>query len=147
MSAAVEFSSTSVNILESAVRYYLLGCFIWIKLALKFQKVCSTYIFNPRFCNSGWHSPSHLPFSSPSQRWETNPTQSGCRCNWTPGCQSSTALTWIPYKSVSVTLHLCCLWILVVIYNIDWLLSIFLAILLCIPLKSGEIHHWQGLQS
>lgn len=43
--AAVEFSSASANISKSAARYYLLDCFIWIKLTLKFQKEPSTPTF------------------------------------------------------------------------------------------------------
>lgn len=43
---AVEFSSASANISKSAARYYLLDCFIWIKLTLKFQKECSHLHFS-----------------------------------------------------------------------------------------------------
>lgn len=46
--AAVEFSSTGANISKSAARYYLLGCFVWIKLALKFQKERSHLHFSSK---------------------------------------------------------------------------------------------------
>lgn len=46
--AAAEFSRTGANISKSAARCYLLGCFIWIKLTLKFQKELSHLHFSSK---------------------------------------------------------------------------------------------------